>query len=134
MKRFLTLFMTTIIAVTLVACGNSDADNQDHSMHENTDEVHPLEVELTVPSEITAGEAVEFKAHVFMDGEPLEADSMMFEVKKGDESLAMVDGEYQDNGDYTIDYTFEEAGTYEVIAHTDAMHQHTMPIEEVTVK
>ena len=66
MKRFLTLFMTTIIAVTLAACGNSDADNQDHSMHENTDEVHPLEVELTVASDIQAGEAVEFKAHVYL--------------------------------------------------------------------
>ncbi|CAD2070705.1 FixH family protein [Phocicoccus pinnipedialis] len=132
MKRILTLLMTTLIAVTMAACGNSEAE--DHAMHENTDEVHPLEVELTVPTEVTAGEKVQFKAHVFMDGEALEADSMMFEVKKGEESLAMIDGEYKDNGDYTIDYTFEETGTYEVIAHTDAMHQHTMPIEAVTVK
>lgn len=131
MKRLLTLLLTSILALGLAACNTKE---DEHEMHADTDEVYPLEVELTVPKDIVTDEEVEFRAYVSMNNEPLEADRVQFEVKKDEESLGMLDGEYEEEGNYTVNYTFKEKGTYQVIAHTDAKDQHTMPVEEVEVK
>src|SRR5699024_12157386 len=38
-----------------------------------------------------------------------------------------------DDGTYTLEYTFEEDGIYEVYAHTTAHDMHTMPKKEIKV-
>lgn len=119
--------MLSLVAV-VAACDNDSEDSAED------EEIAKLEVTLNIPEEIVAGSAVEIGAHVTYGGEDeLEADKVEFEVQLDEEEVDKIIGEHTEDGVYVIDYTFEEAGDYTVIAHTDAHHMHTMPSEEVTV-
>lgn len=141
-----TKFFATLLssALVLAACnGDSTDDNgtndehDDHEMHEDSgdSEVAVLKVELTAPETANVGEEVEISAHVTYGGEDEEeADRVMFEVLLDEESLDEIEAEHDEGGVYTIQYTFEEEGEYEVIAHTDAHDLHTMPRTTVSVE
>ncbi len=126
---FVLLFGTLLTA----ACDNSEEEAESHDDHDASD-VALLEVMLNMPEDVVAGDSVEIAAHVTYDGEDeTEADQVEFEMLLEEDSIDKIIGEHRENGIYVIEYTFEEAGDYEVIAHTDAHHMHTMPSEEVTV-
>lgn len=135
MKKLLGAAVLSSVLV-LGACGNDENkdDMEGHEHHEH-DEVAGLDVELTTPETATAGEEVEFVAHVTSNDEDVnDADEVLFEVLKDDESLDKIEGEFTENGLYKLNYTFKEAGTYEVISHVDANGLHTMPKNEVVVE
>lgn len=125
LKRLLFLFI--LPAVLLFACSNND----------NNEELAFIDVDFVVPEEtIDAGETVELLANVTY-GDEIETDAVVkFEVWLSGEQDNSETFEATNNGDgsYTADYTFEEAGTYEMYAHTDAQNMHTMPKKEVTVE
>ncbi|MEI3611168.1 FixH family protein [Pseudogracilibacillus sp. SO30301A] len=126
MKRFTFLIFTVLVLTILTACGGNK---------EETDEVLPLEVDFIVPESIEVGETVELKAEV-MYGDDIETDAEVnFEVwESGDEDNSdMLEAENNGDGTYTAEYTFEHEGVFEMYAHTDAQHLHTMPKKEVTV-
>lgn len=130
MKKLLGAAVLSSVLV-LGACGN-DENKDDMEGH---NEVAGLDVELTTPETATAGEEVEFVAHVTSNDEDVnDADKVLFEVLKDDESLDKIEGEFTENGLYKLNYTFKEAGTYEVISHVDANGLHTMPKNEVVVE
>ncbi|MFA7745603.1 MULTISPECIES: FixH family protein [Salinicoccus] len=136
MKLKLLMFGMILSLAVLSACGNG-GDMEGEMNHDNPseDEVRSLEVDLEVPESADAGEAVEFTAHVHSNGEDVtDADKVMYEVKSGEESLENIEAQHDADGVYTIEYTFEEAGTYTVISHVDAMQLHTMPQAEITVE
>lgn len=123
----------------LAACNGEEEteENDDHQGHDqdyDTSEVAMLEVEINMPDTATAGESVEIGAHVTYDGEDeTEADQVEFEITLDEESLDSIVAEHTGDGNYVIEYTFEDAGKYEVIAHTDAHSLHTMPNQTITV-
>lgn len=116
----------------IAACDNGeDEESADDADSSN---VAALEVTINMPEDVSAGDSVEIGAHVTYDGEDeTEADQVEFEILLEEESLDKIEAEHTENGVYVIEYTFEEAGDYEVIAHTDAHHTHTMPKESLTV-
>jgi len=134
------LWMTALLAsmMLLGACGNdADSESGDHGSHEEgDDEVRSLEVDLEVPETAKAGEKESFTAHVTSNEEDVtDADKVRFEVLDADgNSLDMIETEHSENGLYTIDYTFEEAGEYSVISHVDAYQLHTMPEKQIAVE
>ncbi|MFB9859581.1 FixH family protein [Salinicoccus siamensis] len=131
-------FFTALTSGVLLlsACGGGADD--DHGMsHENSsgDEIKSLEASLEVPETVEAGETAEFIAHVTSNDEDVtDADKVVFEVKKDEESIEKIEAEHSEAGAYMIDYTFDEPGDYVVISHVDAFSLHTMPQEEVTVE
>ena len=131
-------FMSLILlsGLTLAACSDEEMDHGEMN-HDNpsSDEVRSLEVDLQAPESIKSGEEVQFVAHVTSNEEDVtDADSVMFEIISGEESLDMIEVEHSENGEYVLDYTFDEAGDYKVISHVDAFSLHTMPEEFVTVE
>src|SRR5690625_2781322 len=99
----------------------------------SSDEIRSLEVDLQTPQNIQIDDPVEFTAHVTSNEEDVtDADQVRFEILSGEESLEMIEVEHTENGEYVLEYTFDEAGDYTVIAHVDAYQLHTMPEEAVT--
>lgn len=133
--KFLMFAMMLSLAV-LSACGNGgDMEAEMNHDQPGEDEVRSLEVDLEVPETAEAGQPVEFSAHVHSNGEDItDADKVMYEVKSGEESLEKIEAEHDADGVYTIEHTFDEAGTFTVISHVDALHLHTMPQAEITVE
>lgn len=130
------LLPAAVLALGIMGgCGNEEETAEMHHDHPSEDEVRSLEVDLEVPETAEAGETVEFTAHVHSNGEDVpDADTVMFEVLQDEESLEMIEAEHSENGNYTIEHTFDEAGTYIVISHVDAFQLHTMPQSEITVE
>src|SRR5699024_9941026 len=108
--------------LTVAACSDEEMD-QSEMNHENqsSDEVRSLEVDLQAPESIKSGAEVQFVAHVTSNEEDVtDADSVMCESISGEESLDMIEVDHSENGEYVLDYTFDEAGDYKVISHVDA--------------
>ena len=128
------LSVMLLAGLTLAACSEENHDDMNHDSP-SSDEIRSLEVDLQTPESVQSGEAAEFTAHVTSNEEDVtDADQVMFEVLKDDESMEMVEVEHSENGEYVFEYTFEEPGEYSVIAHVDAFQLHTMPEESVTVE
>lgn len=128
LRKGLFMLLLAFIAALLVACGDDKGDS--------VDELVSLDVEFIVPETADVGETVELKAIVTYGDEPVtDADEVQFEVwetGKQDES-DKIDAENHKDGTYTIDYTFEHDGVFEMYAHTTAHDLHTMPKKELTV-
>lgn len=135
MKKGLIGLTMFALVVVLAACGgeNNAAEN---NLNENEEELDMLEVDFDVPEEAEAGDTVTLEATVAYGDEPVsDASDMEFEVYElGEkEDSDMIDGESDEDGIYTADYTFEEDGVYEMYAHTTAEGMHTMPKERIIV-
>lgn len=125
------LYILLLSTLFVAACDNTEEES--HDEHDSS-ELAQLEVTLNMPEDVTEGDTVEIGAHVTYDGEDeTEADQVEFEILYEEDSIDKIVGEHTENGIYVIEYTFEEAGEYEVIAHTDAHQMHTMPAETITV-
>src|SRR5690625_3113753 len=101
--RKLRLFFTVIVVLGIItACGGKD------------DELVPLEVEFTVPETVAVGETVELHAFVTYGDEDVTDANVVFEIWEVDdeENSVKFDATNHEDGSYTIDYTFDEPGTY----------------------
>lgn len=129
-----TLLLALLASVFLAACGDGESEEMNHDAPES-DEVRTLDVELFTPDHIASGETAEMTAHVTSNDEDVtDADHVMFEIQDGnEETVEEIVAEHSENGEYTVEFTFEEAGTYTVISHVDAFSLHTMPSSEVIV-
>ena len=124
---YLIMFMLAI----LVACGGAETEKTDQS-----DELAVLEVEFIVPETADPGETVTLEAVVTYGEEKVEdAKEVVFEywLKGNEDNSTKIDGVHQENGSYIADVTFEEAGIYEMYAHTTAKGLHTMPLTSITI-
>lgn len=126
-------FMLGITAIMLfsflVACGGDHTDDEYGGLV-------PLDVEFTVPEKAAVGETVELHAFVTYGDEDVTDARVRFEVWEVDnrDDSDMLDADNHKDGSYTVAYTFEEAGTYEMYAHTDAHDLHTMPKKQIIVE
>lgn len=130
-----TLLLGILASVFLVACGNDENGEMNHDAPES-DEMRTLDVELFTPDHIVAGDTAEMTAHVTSNDEDVtDADHVMFEIQdENEETVGEITAEHSENGEYTVEFTFDEAGTYTVISHVDAFSLHTMPSAEVIVE
>lgn len=139
MRKFLSFVLVGIIITVLAACNAGDNENG----QENNEELGFLEVDFDVPETAQAGDAVELKATVTYSDEPVEdADEVKFEIwlvdeekdeEENMENSESIDATNNKDGTYTLDYTFEEVGDYEMYAHTTANDMHTMPKKKITI-
>lgn len=132
MKRKLVVITGLVSLLFLfVACGNDDEQANDKQ-----DELLALEVDFIVPETAEVGEDVQLEAIVtYGDDNVTDASQMDFEIwerGKEDESET-IEADNHEDGTYTITYTFEQDGIYEMYAHTTAHQLHTMPKREITV-
>ncbi|WP_173917270.1 FixH family protein [Halobacillus sp. Marseille-Q1614] len=132
--RKLTLLMALIIlSAILAACGSSKEEEKNTVAEE---ELFNPEVEVKFEEEpLPLSEDTAIQAVVTSNNTPVEdADYVEFEIwndAKGQDSSETIETEHKGEGVYEAVYTFEEAGTYQVIAHTQARNIHTMPQVEV---
>lgn len=136
MRKFLSVILISIIVLVLAACNGGDNQNEEEN-HEN-DELAFLEVDFEVPEAGMIGEAVELKATVTIGDEPVtEPEEVMFEIweieDEDRDNSDKIDATNNNDGTYTIEYEFDEAGEYEMYAHTTADDMHVMPKGEITI-
>lgn len=137
--RMKTLLLGAFASIILVGCGNGEESSglgeMDHDAPES-DEMRTLEVELATPDHIRAGDTEVLTAYVTSNDEDVtDADRVMFEIQDdAGETVEEIEADHSGNGEYTVEHTFEEPGTYTVISHVDAYSLHTMPDSEVIVE
>lgn len=97
-----------------------------------------VEVEILLPEDISVGEAVTLSSYISQGGEDVnDADDVTFEIweeSASDEDHDRILAEFDQDGTYSISYTFETAGTYHIISHVNAREMHVMPEEIIEVK
>lgn len=129
LRKRIVLFAAIFMMAILAACGGDDSQNVE-------DELDMLEVDFTVPEEADVGQPVELEAYVtYGDEDVNDADEVDFEIwEMCDEDNSVHETPINnDDGTYTLEYTFEDDGVYEIYAHTTAHNMHTMPKKEITI-
>lgn len=103
-----------------------DAESDDSHEHEHVEGfgMHFMDVE-----DAKSGEEVEMMVHLHMEDDPFEDADVRFEIwnKDTSDSKDWVDAEETTAGEYVVNYTFEEAGTYTIQIHVeddDGLHEH----------
>lgn len=128
MNKLLSILALATLTIFLAACNETT----------NTSNEIPaaLEVSVEVPTEVAIGETIEFLAVVKQDAELVsDADEVLFEIREvSGTDKQMIEASFVDKKGYAISYTFEKAGTYEVIPHTTARSQHVMPTYTLKVQ
>lgn len=130
MKKIIIFLMMVFV---LAACGQADSNN---GQGEEKQEVYPLKVDLQVPEKANVHEKVALTAEVTYGGKAVkDADEVMFEIWKDgtkDESK-MIEAKHSKDGQYTIEYTFDQDGVFFVQSHVTAKDQHNMPKKQIVV-
>jgi|SRR5690625_658624 len=128
-KRILLIISILLVSI-LVACG------ADESSEDEGEELKMLEVDFDVPESADVGDAIPLEALVTYGDDPVvDADEVDFEIWEMCDQDNSVHEEplNNDDGTYTLEYSFDEDGVYEVYAHTTAHDMHTMPKKEITI-
>ena len=129
LRKSLVMVAAMFTAMVLAACGDTEETTED-------DELDMLDVDFDVSETAEVGESIELEAYVTYGDEAVpDADEVDFEIwemcdKDNSEHETPTNN---DDGTYTLEYTFEEDGIYEVYAHTTAHDMHTMPKKEIKV-
>ncbi|WP_226585001.1 FixH family protein [Halobacillus litoralis] len=133
MKKFIFL-ACALICLFITAC--SSEEKTPSSEDENTAEIPEVEVTFE-QTPLPVNKETTIKAKVTQGGEPVtEASYVKFEIwknSKGQDSSETIEAQHEASGIYKIKQTFNEEGTYQIIAHTQVDDLHVMPQKEVTV-
>ena len=117
----------------LSACGGSDESEAENGPPSS----EPIEVAIHIDEPAVTGETALIEAHVEQDGEAVEdAGEVLFEIwSEGEQEMGeQIEGEHSSDGEYMLEYTFEESGTHHVTDHVTARNMHSMPTEEIEVE
>ncbi|MCD5324284.1 MULTISPECIES: FixH family protein [Pontibacillus] len=131
-RRHFAFIFLTLTLMLLAACGSQSNESDDSQSASNEEEeVKMLNVDLTSNPEsesIEPGEPFTIQAAVtYGEEEVNDANEVKFEFWKKGEEHEKVDGEFTENGIYTLEKTVEEPGIYYVISHVTARGMHNMP-------
>lgn len=130
-KKYALISVMVMMAIALAACSESKADKSDELVM-----VDPILVDLTLNSEkVSVGEKVLIQAKVTQAGEPVEdASKVEFEItREGGGMQVTVPIQHAEDGNYELNKSFNEPGTYRIVSHVTARGQHSMPLKELTV-
>jgi hypothetical protein len=130
MKKILLMF--AFFSLLLAACNNQTPEKKEGE----TEELQMIDVAIQLdPEKADPGQEVTIKAAVTQGNEKVEdADEVKFEIwKHGTENHEMVEGKHEGEGIYSIKKTFNEEGTYYVVAHVTARGMHNMPKKEFII-
>lgn len=120
------LSFTTLVLLVMTAC-----------LSQPEEEILPfLDVAVSIePGDIDVKTPVTFSAKVSYGEEKVtDADKVIFEIwRANDETHEKIEVSHKENGVYSLDKTFEQEGTYYIIAHVTARSMHNMPKEEFVV-
>ncbi|SET34012.1 YtkA-like [Salinibacillus kushneri] len=135
MRKIICFFLLTLIFLVITGCGTQGESEEPSTS--DASELKMLNVEIQLPEEIQVNKEVLLKAAVTLDEEKVtDADNVKFEIWKegsAEENHEEIEGAHEKDGIYSISKTFQEKGTYYVIAHVTARGMHNMPKEEFTV-
>lgn len=97
--------------------------------HEEADHAEGFSMHLMKPENVKSGEETELVVHVEFEDEALEDVRVRYEIWNEEVSEAhdWVDAKESVAGEYVANYTFEEAGTYQVHIHVEDdedLHEH----------
>src|SRR5699024_3091213 len=129
LRKSLMMVIAIFTSISVAACGDLNETT-------DTDDVQMTDVDFDVPDIAEVDEYIEVEAYVTYGDEAVpDADEVDFEIwemcdKDNSEHETPTNN---DDGTYTLEYTFEEDGIYEVYAHTTAHDMHTMPKKEIKV-
>lgn len=126
MKRLLVILMAVLTGLITTACTQQEAE----------EEPQFLDVQLTAsPEKAQLNEEITFEAKVTYGTEEVEdADEVKFEIWRSQaEEHEKIVVEHDEKGIYRLKKSFEEEGTYYIIAHVTARSMHNMPKIEFVV-
>ncbi|PKR77644.1 hypothetical protein CEY16_06830 [Halalkalibacillus sediminis] len=132
MKKIIFIVLSTLML--LAACGQSDEAEETSGDSKDLSLV-PVEVEILTEDELDLGTQT-LSASVSHNDELVnDAEEVEFEVweQGSKEESQMLAAENSGEGEYTVDYEFEEDGVYHIQYHVTARDQHVMPKHEVKV-
>lgn len=127
MKKLLNIWLPVMLMVSLTACSNHNAAEEEPQF---------LEVDLSIsPEKAKANEPVVFEAKVtYGEEEVADADEVKFEIWRANaEEHEKILVEHAENGIYRLEKTFEEEGTYYIYSHVTARRMHNMPKKEFVI-
>lgn len=97
----------------------------------------PIQVDLSwSPEQAKVNEKVSIEVHVTQNNKQVDkADEVMIEISKEGDSSAheKVAAQNTGGGNYVLDKTFDNTGTYSVTSHVTVGAQHSMPTKKLTV-
>ncbi|MYL30284.1 hypothetical protein GLW03_10665 [Halobacillus halophilus] len=132
LKKAAILMTALILTIFLTACADSENSGSE-------DQAAPIpEVEVLLDQQpYPINEPVDIRAEVTQNDEPVpDASYVKFEIwntEEGQDTSETKEAEHTEAGIYELSYTFEQEGSYQVIAHTQVGDLHTMPQKEVKV-
>ncbi|NEW05677.1 FixH family protein [Paenibacillus sp. SYP-B3998] len=123
--------------ILLGGCQNSSTDDLNMTEMEHSS-MKMIEVELLItPETPKINEQVRVQATITQDGQKVKKVSdVTFEIWAEGQSSKheKIKGIKKENGVYTVEKTFQTAGTYNVTSHTTAESMHTMPTKQFKVE
>ncbi|MEC3883831.1 FixH family protein [Halobacillus sp. HZG1] len=135
MKKVL---LSIIFLLVISACSSNNNEQDSTAAEENNKVAEIPEVQVNFEHEpLPANDDTTIQAIVTQGGEPVpDAEYVEFEIwysEEGQDSSDTIKAKHTEDGVYTINYSFDKEGTYQVIAHTQVGDLHTMPQNEVAV-
>lgn len=147
MKKTISIGLFSIIFLTasifLTACNQTNESqqaNQNHENHQHHEHTQPpinqqLNITFSIdPTEAKVNQPVTLISTIKADDTPVTDAKVEFEVWKEEEDTQMLSASMKEAGNYQIEHTFSEAGTYHVVVHVTTPHVHQMISETFTVK
>lgn len=135
MRKYGFIVLLLLAVWSIAGCGNGGGGHAGMDMSESM--MDPVQVDLTwTPEQAKVGNQVTIEVNVTQKDKPVEqADEVMIEIsKEGDSgSREKVAAQNAGAGKYTLDKTFDQAGTYSITSHVTVGPQHTMPTKKLTV-
>lgn len=126
MKKLLLTIMITFAGIITAACSQQEVE----------EEPQFLDVQLTVfPEKAQVNEEITFEAKVTYGPEEVkDADEVKFEIWRAHaEEHEKIVVEHSENGIYRLKKSFNDEGTYYLVAHVTARSMHNMPKIEFIV-
>jgi hypothetical protein len=94
-------------------------NNQNNDKGSNVVMIHNVEINPTTNVEVM------LTSHVTKDGKPFEGAKVRFELwLESHKDHIFIKASETNPGEYSVNFTFKEAGTYNVITHIEESHQH----------
>lgn len=116
--------------------GSQGNHSQDMKMDQNMEMNQNFTIEFsTDPNPVTVNHPARLIERVTKNGQPVTDAIVKMEIwKEGNSQHEIVDASAGQNGTYTVEKTFEQAGLYHVTLHTSVQGYHQMPTKDFQVK